>query len=52
MQNPLIDKILSRPEAPQLIEEVQKILILEKEKREHFYQTISDQEKAEFINGE
>ena len=52
MRNPLIDEILSRPEAPQLIEEVKKALCLEKEKREHFYQTITDQEKAEFINGE
>lgn len=52
MQNSLIDEILSRPEAPQLIEEVQKVLMLEKEKREQFYQTITDQEKAEFINGE
>ena len=52
MQKSLIKEILSRPEAPQLIEEVHKVLMLEKEKREHFYQTITDEEKAEFINGE
>jgi hypothetical protein len=52
MKTSLIDNILYPPEAPPLVDEVQKVLMLEKEKREQFYQKITDQEKAKFTNGE
>ncbi len=48
----LITEILNSPNAPVLVERVKAILDKEKEKREAFYNQITEQEKAEFINGE
>ena len=45
-------QILDLPNAPTIIKEVQKALTVEEKKRRHFYKTVTEQEKAEFINGE
>jgi len=48
----LVSEILKSPNAPILIAEVSSILEKEKQKRAEFYNQITEQEKAEFINGE
>lgn len=49
----LISKILSLPEAPILIEELQARLKEEKKRRQEFYNLLTTEEnKTEFINGE
>ncbi len=48
----LISDILNSPSAPILIERAKLILDEEKKRREAFYNQITEQEKAEFINGE
>jgi len=48
----LISKLLESPNAPKLLEEIKSILEAEKKKRLAFYNEITEQEKAEFINGE
>lgn len=52
INNKLIASILELPEAPILVERLNKLLAEEQKKRLHFYEHISEQEKAEFINGE
>ena len=47
----LIISILKLPEAPLLVSELNKILEKERKKRLHFYESISETEKSEFING-
>ncbi len=48
----LIARILDSPRAPILLEEIQSKLEEEKKRRANFYNDITEQEKAEFINGE
>ena len=48
----LINNILSLPSAPILLEEINAKLKEEQTKREQFYNDITENEKAEFINGE
>jgi len=48
----LIDNILSLPNAPKILDEINIKLSEEQKKREKFYEEITEQEKAEFINGE
>ncbi len=48
----LIDRILSLPEAPAIIDELNKALEQEQKKRIDFYQNISEIHKSEFVNGE
>ncbi len=48
----LIDKILELPEAPILIDKLNKALEEEQKKRLDFYENISEIYKSEFINGE
>ncbi len=48
----LINRILSFPTAPQIVEQVHLALAAERQKREAFYNDITEYEKAEFINGE
>jgi len=50
--NHLISEILKSPNAPVLINRVKTILDNESERRTEFYNSITEQEKAEFINGE
>lgn len=52
MSNRLISEILEEPDAYFLIEAAHVALEREKAKRLDFYNTITEQEKAEFINGE
>lgn len=48
----IIDEILSMPAAPRIMERVSNTLLEEQQKREQFYNDITEFEKAEFINGE
>ena len=48
----LIEQILDLPEAPILIERLNKALVEEQKKRLNFYENISEVCKSEFINGE
>ena len=48
----LLEKILDQPDAPQLAEQLQNVLQEEKKRRVAFYNEITEQQKAEFINGE
>lgn len=48
----LVATILSSPNAPNLVKEVQQKLVDECKKRLQFYNDITEQQKAEFINGE
>lgn len=48
----LLEKILEQPNAPQLAEELQHTLQEERKRRTAFYNEITEQQKAEFINGE
>jgi len=52
MSNRIISEILNEPDAYFLLQEAHAILNREKEKRNQFYNDITEQEKAEFINGE
>ena len=52
MSNRIISEILNEPDAYFLLQEAHAILNREKEKRIQFYNDITEQEKAEFINGE
>lgn len=51
-QNALIQRVLALPEAPTIVAKLNKALEEERERRIHFYEHISEQEKSEFINGE
>lgn len=48
----ILDEIMSLPSAPVLVEQARHALETERQRREHFYNEISEHEKAEFINGE
>lgn len=48
----IVDEILKLPSAYIIVNEVQEKLKEESQKRKQFYESISEQEKTEFINGE
>jgi len=48
----IIEEILKLPTAYMIVTELQEKLKEEEKKRKQFYKTITEQEKAEFINGE
>ncbi|QJD79696.1 Uma2 family endonuclease [Spirosoma rhododendri] len=48
----LAAQLLESPKAPQIIQQVQAILVTERRNRQFFYKWRSDDMKAEFINGE
>ena len=52
IEDSLLKAILQSPQAPMLLEELKTALQKEKEKRLDFYKDITEQQKAEFINGE
>ncbi|MEO1417209.1 MAG: Uma2 family endonuclease [Bacteroidota bacterium] len=52
IDNQILATILDSPMAPVLLHRIQSVLDKEKERRELFYNEITEQEKAEFINGE
>ena len=51
-EDSLIDSILDMPNAPLIVQKVNTALEDERRKREAFYNDITEQVKAEFINGE
>lgn len=46
------ESILEHPHAPLILQRVQRTLDAERLLRQHFYETVREDEKAEFINGE
>jgi Uma2 family endonuclease len=48
----LIDELLRSPSLPQLTHQLQAVLEAESALRQQFYDQVTDQQKAEFINGE
>lgn len=48
----LVQNLLSRPNAPIILSEVEEKLAEERKKRAAFYDEVTDEQKAEFINGE
>lgn len=52
VQEQLIEQIMSRSDAPRIVEEARSRLKEEQERRQAFYQAISEDDKAEFVNGQ
>lgn len=50
--NNFVDRLMEKPDAVLIIQEAQKKLKAEEEKRKEFYNLIGEDDKAEFINGE
>ena len=50
--NPAVSELLDDPALPEQVAALQLALETERERRDRFYEEITDQEKAEFINGE
>lgn len=48
----LVQQLSDSPSLPLVIEQFETLLQAEREKRQHFYESIIDSDKAEFINGE
>lgn len=48
----LLKHIIDSPKLPDYVNELQQYLLEEEAKRNAFYENVSDDEKAEFINGE
>lgn len=48
----IIDQLLHSPKLSLYYDQIQSVLEDERARRQHFYDTITEQEKAEFINGE
>jgi Uma2 family endonuclease len=48
----LVEQILAEPQANLLLQEVQAALAEEQQKRERFYEDMTEQQKVEFINGQ
>jgi Uma2 family endonuclease len=49
---PVLDAIIKSPRLPQYINELQQVLKEEKQHRIEFYNSITENDKAEYINGE
>ena len=47
-----IEPLLRSPRLPALIEELQGVLAAERTRRERFYEALTEDTKAEFINGQ
>jgi len=52
MKDSLADQLMERPDAKLIVDEVNQMLEAERRLRQHFYETVREDEKAEFINGE
>jgi hypothetical protein len=48
----LVQQLLHSPGLPVYVQRFQSLLQAEREKRERFYEEMSEQQKVEFINGE
>ncbi len=47
-----VQQLLHDPQLPRLVNEFQAVLEIEREKRERFYEEMTEEQKVEFINGE
>lgn len=47
-----VQQLLHSPQLPRVVEEFQSVLADEREKRQRFYDEMSEEQKVEFINGE
>ena len=52
MKSDIIDKIMESPQLNLYLEKIQEKLADEKQRRAEFFETITEDDKAEFINGE
>lgn len=52
MKDSLAEQLMERPDAKLIMDEVNQMLDAESRLRQHFYETVREDEKAEFINGE
>ncbi len=52
METQLVDKVLRHPQVDFIVKEIQQALEEERKKREHFYNVVTETQKAEFISGE
>lgn len=52
MKTSIAEKILARPDARLIVDEVSHVLEAERHLRRQFYETVREDQKAEFINGE
>ena len=50
--NAIVEQLLRAPTLPEIVDELQARLAEERARREKFYEETSDDQKAEFINGE
>ena len=48
----MVEELIKSPRLPAYVEELQRVLAEERERRERFYQEMTSEEKIEFINGE
>src|SRR5882762_5048666 len=49
--NSLVEQLLESPKLPEIVHELQGRLVEEQARRERFYEEITEEQKAEFING-
>jgi len=52
VRSTVLEQLIQSPKLPLYLKQLQEILAKEQQKREEFYQTITESDKAEFINGE
>lgn len=52
MSNTVIEQLLQEPTLPSVLKRLQAILEAERERRQYFYEVVTEEQKAEFINGE
>src|SRR5438034_4106195 len=50
--NALVEEILKSPTLPEIVDALQRRLAEERARREKFYEEITEDQKAEFINGQ
>ena len=48
----MLKPLLASPELPRYVQQLQEVLARERQLRQKFYEEITEQQKAEFINGE
>jgi len=52
MSNTVIEQLSQEPTLPSVLKRLQAILEAEQERRQYFYEVVTEEQKAEFINGE
>lgn len=50
MSNTVIEQLLQEPTLPSVLKRLQAILEAERERRQYFYEVVTEEQKAEFIN--